>query len=103
MYEAIKNNEVDAISAYTTDTRNEVFNLRVLEDDQSALPPYDAILIVTETFAQNNPDAIAAMKKLEGAIDTDAMTQLNYQFDIEKKQPRDIAYQFLVDEGIIEG
>ncbi|MDG6243980.1 MAG: glycine betaine ABC transporter substrate-binding protein [Methanolobus sp.] len=103
MYEAIKNNEVDAISAYTTDTRNEVFNLRVLEDDQNALPPYDAILIVTEQFAQNNPDAIAAMKKLEGAIDTDAMTQLNYQFDIEKKQPRDIAYQFLVDEGIIEG
>ncbi len=34
MYEAIKNGDVEAISAYTTDTRNDVFNLRVLEDDK---------------------------------------------------------------------
>lgn len=100
-YEAIRNNDVDAISAYTTDTRNEVFELRVLEDDKDALPPYDAILIVTEQFAEENPEAVAAMQKLDGAIDTDAMRQLNYQFDIEKKQPRDIAHQFLVDEGLL--
>ncbi len=102
MYEAIKNDDVEAISAYTTDTRNEVFELRVLEDDKDALPPYDAILIVTEEFAENNPDAVAAMQKLDGAIDTDAMRQLNYQFDVEQKEPRDIAYQFLIDEGLIE-
>jgi osmoprotectant transport system substrate-binding protein len=103
MYEAIKNDDVEAISAYTTDTRNEVFELRVLQDDKNALPPYDAILIVTEEFAQNNPDAMAAMQKLDAAIDTDAMRGLNYQFDVEQKEPRDIAYQFLIDEGIIEG
>jgi Periplasmic glycine betaine/choline-binding (lipo)protein of an ABC-type transport system (osmoprotectant binding protein) len=103
MYEAIKNDEVDAISAYTTDTRNEVFNLRVLEDDKNALPPYDAILIVTEEFAQNNPDAITAMQKLDGAISTDEMRQLNYQFDIDQREPGDIAHDFLVEKGIIEG
>ncbi|WP_342303802.1 glycine betaine ABC transporter substrate-binding protein [Methanolobus sp. ZRKC5] len=101
MYEAIKSDEVEVISAYTTDTRNEVFELRVLQDDKNALPPYDAILIVTEQFAEENPEAVAAMQKLDGAIDTDAMRQLNYQFDIEQKEPRDIAYQFLVDEGLI--
>ncbi|MBN1134755.1 MAG: glycine/betaine ABC transporter substrate-binding protein [Methanosarcinaceae archaeon] len=103
MYEAIKNDEVEAVSAYTTDTRNEVFNLRVLEDDKHSLPPYDAIIIVTEGFAQKNPDAIEAMKKLEGKIDTDTMRDLNYQFDMEQKEPRDIAYQFLLDEGLIKG
>ena len=102
MYEAIKNGDVEAISAYTTDTRNDVFNLRVLEDDKNALPPYDAILIVTESFSERNPEAIDALKKLEGAIDTDKMRQLNHQFDVEKKQPRSIAYEFLVNEGIIE-
>jgi len=102
MYEAIKNDDVEAISAYTTDTRNEVFELRVLEDDKNALPPYDAILIVTDEFAENNPGAVAAMQKLDGAIDTDAMRQLNYQFDVEQKEPRDIAYQFLIDEGLIQ-
>ena len=99
----LKNGDVEAISAYTTDTRNEVCELRDLEDDKNALPPYEAILIVTEEFAEANPDAVAAMQKLDGAIDTDTMRGLNYQFDVEQKEPRDIAYQFLVDEELIEG
>ncbi len=102
MYEAIKIDEVGAISAYTTDTRNEVFNLRVLQDDKNALPPYDAMYIMTEEFATNNPDAVAALKKLDGRIDTDTMRNLNYKFDVEKMEPRDIAREFLIKEGLIE-
>ena len=102
MYEAIRIDDVDAISAYTTDTRNEVFNLRVLEDDMNALPPYDAIYIMTEKFANSNPDAVDALKKLDGRIDTDTMRSLNYKFDVDKMEPRDIAREFLVQEGLIE-
>lgn len=102
MYEAIKIDEVGAISAYTTDTRNEVFNLRVLQDDKNALPPYDAMYIMTEEFATNNPDAVAALKKLDGRIDTYTMRNLNYKFDVEKMEPRDIAREFLIKEGLIE-
>ena len=102
MYEAIRIDDVDAISAYTTDTRNEVFDLRVLEDDKNALPPYDAIYIMTEEFATNNPDAVEALKKLDGRIDTDTMRSLNYKFDVDKMEPRDIAREFLVQEGLIE-
>lgn len=102
MYEAIRIDDVDAISAYTTDTRNEVFNLRVLEDDMNALPPYDAIYIMTENFANSNPDAVEALKKLDGRIDTDTMRELNYKFDVDKMEPRDIAREFLIQEGLIE-
>lgn len=101
MYEAIRIGDVDAISAYTTDTRNEVFNLRVLEDDMNALPPYDAIYIMTEEFASNNPDVVEALKKLDGKIDTDSMRSLNYKFDVDKMEPRDIA-KFLIQEGLIK-
>lgn len=103
MYEAIKIDDVDAISAYTTDTRNEVFNLRVLEDDMNALPPYDAIYIMTEDFANSNPDAVEALKKLDGRIDTDTMRELNFKFDVDKMEPRDIAREFLIQEGLISG
>lgn len=102
MYEAIRIDDVDAISAYTTDTRNEVFDLRVLEDDKNALPPYDAIYIMTEEFATNNPDAVEALKKLDGRIDTNTMRSLNYKFDVDKMEPRDIAREFLIQEGLIE-
>lgn len=102
MYEAIKNGDVEAISAYTTDTRNELFNLTILQDDKNALPPYDAIYIVNKDFAIKNPDAMNALKKLEGKINTDTMRQLNYKFDVEKKEPKDIAKEFLLKEGLIK-
>lgn len=101
MYEAIKNNEVEAVSAYTTDTRNELFGLRILEDDMNALPPYDAILLVTEDYAAKNPEIIEIMKQLNGMIDTDAMRGLNYQYDVEKKDAREIAREFLIMQGLI--
>ncbi|WP_135611894.1 glycine betaine ABC transporter substrate-binding protein [Methanococcoides sp. AM1] len=102
MYEAIKNDEVDVVSAYTTDTRNEVFDLRILNDDMNALPPYDAILIMSAEFAEVNPDAVAALEKLEGQIDTDTMRGLNYQFDVEKREAEDIARDYLISSGLIE-
>lgn len=101
MYEAIKNDEVEAISAYTTDTKNELFDLRILEDDKNALPPYDAIIIVTDEFAAENPDVIDIIKELEDTIDTDSMRQLNYQYDVDKKDSREIARSFLIEKGLI--
>ncbi|MCK4928258.1 MAG: glycine/betaine ABC transporter substrate-binding protein [Methanosarcinales archaeon] len=101
MYEAIKQGDVEAVSAYTTDTRNELFNLRILEDDKNALPPYDAIVVVTEEFASENPEVVEIIKQLDGKIDTDSMRALNYQYDVDKNEARDIARDFLMEQGLI--
>ena len=101
MYEAIKNGEVDAISAYTTDTRNDLYKLKVLEDDKDALPPYDAVILVTETFSQKNPGAMEAIAQLNGRIDQDTMRRLNGEYDLEGRESRDIARDFLKEEGLI--
>lgn len=78
-----------------------MFNLRILEDDKNALPPYDAIVVVTEKFASENPDVVEIIKELDGRIDTDSMRELNYQYDVDKKEARDIARDFLVQQGLI--
>ncbi|WP_394325950.1 glycine betaine ABC transporter substrate-binding protein [Methanosarcina horonobensis] len=101
MYEAMRNEEVDAISAYTTDTRNDLYELKVLEDDKHALPPYDAVILVTETFAEENPEAMEALAQLNGRIDQDTMRRLNGEYDIEGREARDIARNFLIEEGLI--
>jgi osmoprotectant transport system substrate-binding protein len=103
MYEAIKNEEVDAISAYTTDTRNDLYELKVLEDDKNALPPYDAVVLVSAEFEGENPEVMAILAELDGRIDSDTMRQLNGEYDIEKREARDIARDFLVEEGLISG
>jgi len=103
MYEAIKNEEVDAISAYTTDTRNDLYELKVLEDDKNALPPYDAVVLVSAEFEEEYPEIMAILAELDGRIDSDTMRQLNGEYDIENREARDIARDFLVEEGLISG
>lgn len=103
MYEAIKNGQVDAISAYTTDARVDLFGLKILEDDKGALPPYDAVILIKKDFADEHPEVVEVLKKLEGIIDTDTMRQLNYKYDVEKKDAREIARDFLIEKGLIKG
>lgn len=102
MYEAFKNKEVDAISAYTTDTRNDLYGLKVLEDDRNALPPYDAVVLVSGTFAQENPQALKALAKLDGRIDQETMRRLNAEYDMGGREAGDIAHDFLVNESLIQ-
>ncbi|MCL7412598.1 MAG: glycine/betaine ABC transporter substrate-binding protein, partial [ANME-2 cluster archaeon] len=81
--------------------RNDLFNLRILEDDQNALPPYDAIIIMTEKFASEDPQVVEIIMELDNRIDTDSMRELNYQYDVDKKEARDVARDFLVQQGLI--
>jgi osmoprotectant transport system substrate-binding protein len=101
MYEAIKNNEVDAISAYTTDARVDMYDLTILEDDKAAFPPYDAILITRQEIADND-ELMESLAMLNDILDTASMRALNYEYDVEKREPRDIAYDFLVEQGLLE-
>ncbi|PWR75818.1 glycine/betaine ABC transporter substrate-binding protein [Methanospirillum stamsii] len=100
MFEAIKNNQVDIIPASSTDSRIDLFNLTTLNDDKAALAPYDSILLITKTREDDTAfmDAISNMQNL---IDTKTMRSLNKMFDIDKKDAREIANEFLTEQGLI--
>ena len=102
MYEAIKQGEVNAIPPYTTDTRVDLYNLKILVDDKSALPPYETMLLINQELS-NNSEVVQLLSVLENLIDTDTMRALNAEFDIEGRDARDIAEEFLISEGLLEG
>lgn len=102
MYDVIKSGEADAITPYTTDTRVDLYDLRVLEDDLAAFPPYHAILVANEKVA-GDEKAVEALSVLSDRIDADTMRRLNHEFDIEKREARAIAQDYLVAEGLIQG
>src|SRR5262245_8434297 len=66
MYQAAAAGEVDVISAYTSDGRIAQYNLVVLEDPKQAVPPYDAILLVSPKRA-NDAAFQDALRPLVGA------------------------------------
>ncbi|TAJ44029.1 glycine betaine ABC transporter substrate-binding protein [Methanofollis fontis] len=102
MYDAIRSGEVDAITPYTTDTRVDLYDLRILEDERSAFPPYHAIMLVNDRIA-GDQKAVETLDLLSDRIDTDRMRELNAEFDLEKREAREIAQEYLVSEGLIQG
>jgi osmoprotectant transport system permease protein len=76
MYEAVANGDVDVIAGYTSDGRIAQYELAVLADPKAAIPPYDAVLLISAR--RTNDDAfIAALRPLAGAIDVALMRQAN--------------------------
>ena len=95
MYQAVSEGAVDLISAYTTDGRITAYDLRILEDDRAAIPPYDAVVLVSAGLARELPDVVAALRRLDNVIDVGAMRQMNLQVDVQGADPGAVASAFV--------
>ena len=76
MYPAAAAGEVDVISAYTSDGRIAQFALQVLDDPRHAIPPYDAILLVSPKRTADQA-FLAALQPLVDAISVETMRDAN--------------------------
>ncbi len=90
MYQAIHADQLDLVVAFSTDGRIDAYDLTVLEDPAHALPPYEAILLLSPEAAQD-PTLIAALRPLLNHISTEAMRQANRQVDLENASPKQAA------------
>jgi len=95
LYAAVARDQVDVITAYSSDGRIVAFDLVTLEDERGAIPPYDAVVLVGPRLARERPDVLAALTRLEGRIDVARMRELNRQVDAEGKSPAAVARAFL--------
>lgn len=84
MYTAVRDGEVDAITAYTTDGRILAFGLMILDDPAGVLPPYDALVLIGPS-ATGRPAVAQALARLINAIDADAMREANGVVDLERR------------------
>jgi len=99
MYPAVEAGDVDVISAYSTDGRIAALGLVLLEDDRGVIPPYDAIVLASPRLAREEPDVIAALQELSGAIDAAQMQKLNHAVDGGGQSPREAAAGFLANRA----
>lgn len=76
MYSALAADEVDVISAYTSDGRIAQYDLAVLTDPKQAIPPYDAMLLVSPRRTHDQP-FLEALRPLMGGIDVTLMREAN--------------------------
>jgi osmoprotectant transport system permease protein len=84
MYRALMSGEVDVITAFSSDGRIAADHLTVLQDPLHAIPPYDAVLLLSPRRAAD-PTLRRALAPLIGAIPIGLMRQANFRVD----RPRD--------------
>jgi osmoprotectant transport system permease protein len=82
MYSAVSQGDVDVISAYSTDGRIVAYDLTILIDTKQALPPYDAVLLLSAEAAKRN-DLVSALREVIGKIDDNVMRQANKLVDLD--------------------
>lgn len=100
MYKAVYEKEVDVISGYSTDGRIKAYDLKILEDNRHAFPPYYCVPIMQESLAQEHPELVEALDLLSGRISDSMMTVLNYRVDFDKLSPAQVAEAFLREQGL---
>lgn len=83
-YDALAAGRIDAKEVYTTDARIVRDDLLVLEDDRAFFPRYDAVLLYRLDLPARLPRAWAALGRLQGRIDTEAMRRMNAAVEIER-------------------
>jgi osmoprotectant transport system permease protein len=101
MYRAVADGDVDVISAFSSDGRIAALDLIVLEDNRGAIPPYDAVLLVSPARA-NDEAFVAALRPLVNAIPVDAMREASLMVDREedKRSVREAAAFLAAETGL---
>ena len=87
MYEAARSGQVDVIGAFSTDGRIAAYDLAVLADDRGAIPPYDAVILVSARVGRDLPQVVESLRGLAGRINATTMQDLNRQVDEQHRTP----------------
>jgi len=100
LYQAIEQKQVDMIAANATDGMLSKLDLRVLDDDRHAFPPYQVSIAVREDRLRQWPSLRPTLQELSGKFTNQAMQALNYQVDAQHRPVKDVAKEFLIAAGL---
>lgn len=99
-YRALAAGELDLIVGYSTDGLISALDLVQLEDDKKYFPPYQAMLVARQTALERSPELREVFGDLGGALATEEMQRLNYQVDGRRRQPKEVAAEWIKTAGL---
>lgn len=99
-YEAIETEKVDVINVFSTDAKLKELDMVVLEDDIGFFPSYFAATLIRKETLEKYPKLEMVLEKLTGAISNEEMIEMNYHVEVEKKDPKTVASDFIEKKGL---
>ncbi|MCR4419988.1 MAG: glycine/betaine ABC transporter substrate-binding protein [Clostridia bacterium] len=101
-YGALKDGQVAAAMGFATDGRIAAFNLVNLEDDKKFFPVYNPAPVVRKEVIDRYPELEVVLGRISSLLDTETMINLNAQVDVEQKNPKEVARQWLLEKGLVK-
>lgn len=95
LYRTLLDHQVDIVAGNSTDGLLAARDLAVLEDDKHYFPPYEAVPVVREDALARHPELREAITALAAKISDAEMRKMNYEVDGERRDPADVAREFL--------
>lgn len=86
---------------FTTDGRNKALDLVVLDDDKKYFPAYNASPVFSTKTLEEHPQLADEYQKVAQKLNNDVMMELNYKVDVEGQEPANVAYDWMVQEGLV--
>jgi glycine betaine/choline ABC-type transport system substrate-binding protein len=95
LYRALDQGQVTMGAANSTDGLLSILDVKVLQDDRKAFPPYQASIVVRYDSLRQHPGLDVALAELSGRISADTMRRLNYEVTRKHRPLHDVAADFL--------
>jgi osmoprotectant transport system substrate-binding protein len=102
IYDATAKGECTFGEVFTTDGRILALDLEVLEDDKAYFPNYNVSLVVRDEVAEQYPEIEEILAPVTEKLTDDVLLALNAEIDVDGREPEDVAYDWLKDEGFVE-
>lgn len=96
-YKQLESGSADVIVLYSTDSKIQTLDIRVLEDDLNFFPSYDAVFLYRKNLEKENPQLVELIQSFEGQIDNQQMIKLNARCEVDKRYEAEVAQEFLSD------
>ncbi|HVA37366.1 MAG TPA: glycine betaine ABC transporter substrate-binding protein [Candidatus Dormibacteraeota bacterium] len=100
-YEALRHGDVDVVVAFGTDGQIDAYHLVVLDDDKHLWPPYHIAPVVRDDALARWPKIAPALDALAPHLTDAAVRHLNWEVDGSKRDPADVARDFLKRTGLV--
>ncbi|GAA3572607.1 ABC transporter substrate-binding protein [Amycolatopsis ultiminotia] len=95
---ALKSGEVQVADLFSTSSTIAANGFAPLEDDKHMFPAQNIVPLAAKGVL--DPRETAALNRVSAALTTEQLTELNVQFTEEKRNPLDIADDFLAHNGL---
>ena len=95
IYKALADGQVDVIAGDATSAQIDALDLTALDDGLHYFPPYDAAPVVRTAALLAHQEIGRAMARLTGQVTEKGMRAMNRAVDVDRRDPRAVAAEFL--------